>query len=158
MWLNENSWVLVYHPKLVKEAEQVRVGWLFNQLEHHNDGKWLVEGLGGLQPLVSMDIKNISRKKIVSIGVKHCDHLIDLHQDSKFMSFETESPISLAEAVKNHAYIIRRKCAEDVTLHTELWELDQVVGSVSKFFENRIYYRIKGPAHLFVNTYLMDNK
>ena len=157
MLLNGKSWILVQHPKLVKGPEQVTVEWLYRQIEMLNDGKWLIEGLGGLQPITKIKQRNIHRTGLVSIMTKHSE-LINLHPTSQFVSFKTEGPVSLEEAVNNKSLIIRRRCSEDVSLNVDLWEIDQVIGSVTEFYENHLFYRITGPEYIFVNSCLMENK
>ena len=157
MLLNGKSWILVQHPKLVKEPEQVTVEWLYRQIEKMNDGKWLVEGFGGLQPLIEMTQTNVYGIELVSILTKH-SQLIHTHPDNKIMCFKTESAISLDDAVSNNAVIIRRRCTEGISLYVDLWEIDQVIDSTREFFTNHLFYQITGPDMLFVDSCLMENK
>jgi len=157
MLLNGKLYVLVQHPKMVKEPEQVTVEWLYRQMDLMDDGKWLIEGLGGLQPITKIKKKNIHRTKLVSVLTKHSE-LIDFHPESQFVCYKTEEPINLKEAIQNKSLIIRRRCSEDVSVNVELWEIDQVLGSESEFYENHLFYKIGGPEYIFVNSCLMVNK
>jgi len=157
MRFNGNSFVLVQHPKLVREPEQVTIAWLYRQMDMLNDGKWLIEGLGGLQPVNAVSKHNVSKTKLISVITKH-SQLINTHPDNQFVGWVTETPINVVDAAEQYSLIIRRRCSEDYSVHGDLWARDQAVRMSEEFFENHLLYSIDGPGHVFVDSCLMVNK
>ena len=94
MLFNGKSFVLVQHPKLVREPEQVTIAWLYRQMDMLNDGKWLIEGVGGLQPVNTVSKHNVSKTKLISVITKH-SQLINTHPDNQFVAWVTETSMLL---------------------------------------------------------------
>lgn len=153
--LNGSYNVLVQHPKKMRIPQQVTISWLYSQLKY-NDGKWLIEGLGGLQPLA--DVSKITKHNVntVSLQLKHSE-LLHSFPYNKIVGYETESGIDIIQAAKNKSLIVRRKCSEDITLYVDLWEMDKIVQWERAFFKTHVFYRITGAEYIFVNSCLMEN-
>ena len=157
MLLNGNSYILVQHPRYMKEPTQVKVEWFFREYDKYPDGKWLVESLGGL---VRFDgVREVVEHKLDLISIQTCHaELVDWHPDSRIVSYMKEAALPVSVIAETKGLVVRRRCVDDYALHAEMWESNRVIGSSKRHAGTQKFYKIDGPDCLFVDSHLVANQ
>ena len=157
MLLNGNSYILVQHPRYMKEATQVKVKWFFQQYDKYPDDKWLIESLGGLVRFNGIHEVVDGKLDVFSIQTCHAE-LVDWHPYTRIVSYMKEAPLPISKIAETKGLVVRRRCVEDYALHAEMWESNRVIGASKRYVDTQKFYKIDGPDYLFVDSHLVANR